>query len=84
MSSLKEIEKAALQLSANDRARLAMNLIKTLDEEEDPESEQEWLEEVNRRSEELKQGKVVRTPGKQALENARIGYNQNLYFFALY
>lgn len=58
--SLAEIEDDALKLSEEDRARLAVRLLTSLEEEaESPEDiEKLWLAEAERRFEELREGSV--------------------------
>ena len=56
--ALKKIEDDPLKLPARSRARLAERLIMSLEETADPQAEREWLVEVERRSAELKSGKV--------------------------
>ena len=59
--SLPEIEKNALQLSADDRARLAVRLLSSLEEvtESPEEIEKLWIAEAERRFQELRD-RVVR------------------------
>jgi putative addiction module component (TIGR02574 family) len=70
MASLKNIEKEAFQLSKQERAILARNLIQSIDEEECEEEncEELWIEEADRRYQELKQGKVKGIPAQEVLE----------------
>jgi putative addiction module component (TIGR02574 family) len=70
-----EIEAAALKLERGERAKLASRLIRSLDAEEanlSPEEwERIWAEEVDRRLEELRQGKVKGIPGEEVFARAR-------------
>lgn len=70
-----EIVAAALKLEHKDRAELAGRLIRSLDEEEEklsPEDwEKLWLEESARRLTELEQGKVKGIPGEQVMRELR-------------
>ena len=66
-----EIESRALQLSAKERARLAERLISSLDEAADPQNETVWLEEVERRLDELESGRVRAVPAEQVFKDAR-------------
>lgn len=68
---VKELEEEALQLPSHDRAQLAEYLIKSLDEEADPEAEKLWLEEAERRYQEYKQGKVKTKPADLVFKEAR-------------
>ena len=64
-SSIERIEAEALQLSAAERARLIERLISSLDL--DPEVEEAWAAEVERRNNEVQSGKVSLVPGPEAL-----------------
>ena len=64
-SSIEKIEAEALQLSAAERARLIERLISSLDL--DPEVEEAWAAEVERRNNEVQSGKVSLVPGPEAL-----------------
>jgi putative addiction module component (TIGR02574 family) len=55
---LKRIEKEVFSLSSRERARLAMNLIKSLDNHDDADVEELWLEEAERRYREYREGKI--------------------------
>jgi putative addiction module component (TIGR02574 family) len=61
-ANLGKIEEVALNLSAEERARLAMDLIKSLDNYEDPEAEKLWLQEAERRYQEYRKGKIQGMP----------------------
>jgi putative addiction module component (TIGR02574 family) len=70
-----EIVAAALKLDRKERAQLAGRLIRSLDAEEANLSPEEWemlwAEEVDRRLEELRQGKVKGIPGEEVFARAR-------------
>jgi putative addiction module component (TIGR02574 family) len=70
-SKSKEIEKEALRLPIHERASLVVNLIRSLDEEEDPEAEEKWMEEVERRFREYKEGKVQGIPADEVFRRIR-------------
>ncbi|MHB8828534.1 MAG: addiction module protein [Syntrophales bacterium] len=55
---LKRIEKEVFSLSSQERARLAMNLIKSLDNHDDADVEELWLQEAERRYREYREGKL--------------------------
>ncbi len=55
---LKKIEKEVFSLSSQDRARLAMDLIKSLDNCDDANVEALWLQEAERRYQEYREGKL--------------------------
>ena len=69
--ALKKIEDDALKLSARSRARLAERLITSLEEATEPQAEREWLLEIERRSVELKSGKVKGAPAGKVFKKAR-------------
>ena len=63
--TLETLEAAALQLTPADRARLVERLIATLDV--DPELEEAWAAEVERRQIEIENGTVSLLPGPETL-----------------
>jgi hypothetical protein len=71
MDSLKNIEKNVYQLPERERAILALNLIRSLEREEDSDVTDLWIEEAERRYQELKQGIVKGKPAKQVFQEAR-------------
>ena len=68
---LKKVEDDALKLPARSRARLAERLIISLEEAADQHAEQAWLDEIERRSAELKGGKLTGIPAGKVLKKAR-------------
>jgi putative addiction module component (TIGR02574 family) len=70
-SKVKGIEEEALKLPSPERARLAEQLISSLDEEEDPEAERLWVEEAERRYKEYREGKVKAKPADLVFKEAR-------------
>mgnify|MGYP001589460643 FL=1 len=69
---LKEIEQELMNLSHEERARLAHELIVSLDQDEQTEEgvEAAWLEEVKRRDAEIDRGEVQTIPADEALRRA--------------
>jgi putative addiction module component (TIGR02574 family) len=67
----KKIEHSALELDKKRRAELAKLLIKSLDEEVDTGIEQAWIDEVTRRKEEIKSGRVSPVSGEEVHKTAR-------------
>jgi len=63
--TIETLEAAALQLTTADRARLVDRLIATLDA--DPEVEQAWATEVERRQAEIENGTISLLPGPETL-----------------
>jgi len=64
-STVEALEAEALQLTATERARLIERLIASLDI--DPEVEDAWAEEVERRNAEIESGAVSLIPGPEAV-----------------
>jgi len=71
VSKIEKIEQEISQLSAQERALLAEYLLQSLDEEEDPDAEQAWIEEAERRYKAYKEGKVRGIPADQVFEDIR-------------
>ena len=66
-----KLEAKALKLPPEQRARLAELLISSLDQASDPGSERLWVQEAERRLEELESGQVEAVPAERVIENAR-------------
>ena len=66
-----EIESRALKLPPKERARLAERLLLSLETEADPDAERLWLEEAERRLEELRSGNVAGIPAQEAFRKVR-------------
>ena len=60
-----------MELDEKHRAKLAKHFINSLDAQIDEDIEQAWIDEVRRRKEDIKSGKVTPIPGKQVHEEAR-------------
>ena len=69
MSTVETLEAEALQLSAAERARLVERLIASLDA--DPEIEEAWAAEVERRHAEIESGTVEPLPGLETLSKLK-------------
>jgi putative addiction module component (TIGR02574 family) len=67
----RSLESKALKLPAPERARLAERLIASLDPDVDPDAEERWIEEAERRLQELESGRVSGVPANQVVEKAR-------------
>lgn len=65
METVETLEAAALHLPPGERARLVERLIATLDT--DPEVEEAWATEVERRQAEIESGAVSLLPGPETL-----------------
>ena len=64
-----QIKAEALRLPVHERARLAEELISSLDE--DAEIEAAWAEEIQRRLEDLRQGRVELVDADEVIARAR-------------
>ena len=71
--SLPEIEKDALRLPAEDRARLAVRLLSSLEGtmESPEEIEKLWIAEAERRFQELRDGVVQGVPAREVFAELR-------------
>ncbi|HOC58457.1 MAG TPA: addiction module protein [Smithellaceae bacterium] len=69
-NNLGTIEEAALALSAKERARLVMDLIKSLDNYDDPEADELWIREAERRYQEYREGKLQGRPADDVYRDA--------------
>ena len=67
----RELESKALRLPRRERARLAQRLISSLDAEADADVDKLWLQEAERRFDELKSGKVAGIPAQKVIRKAR-------------
>ena len=68
---LKQLQKAALQLSEEERAILARSLIVSLDADSDSEIEQAWITEASKRARELELGQVEPVSAESVREKAK-------------
>ena len=68
-STIEVVEAEALRLSATERARLIERLIASLDA--DPDVEDAWAAEVERRHAEVESGSVSLLPGAETLAKLR-------------
>ena len=74
--SMDELEQDALQLSAGDRARLAVSVLCSLEESvEDPvEVENLWITEAKRRAQQIKDGSATGIPVADVLARLKFKY----------
>jgi hypothetical protein len=70
-SPMRQLESNALRLPARQRALLAERLISSLDEVTDPDAEKLWVEEAERRLEELCSGTAKSRPAESVFRKAR-------------
>ena len=69
--SLKELEAEIKKLDLKDRALLAKRIVESLDELSETEIEALWVEEAERRLDEIEKGLVTEIPAEEALRRAR-------------
>jgi len=67
----RQIAAQALRLSVKQRARLARDLLDSLEEARDAGVQEAWLDEAERRYEAYRQGKVKARPAGEAIRRAR-------------
>jgi putative addiction module component (TIGR02574 family) len=68
---LAELKQRAAQLSDNERAELALALIRSLDGEPDADVDEAWRTEVERRIGEIERGEVQLIPGDEVFARLR-------------
>jgi putative addiction module component (TIGR02574 family) len=66
-----EIEKEVLHLPASERARIAQKLLISLENLSQPELDQLWLDEAERRAADIDQGKVQLVSADEVSRKAR-------------
>jgi len=71
LMSLDELVAEVKKLSLEDRAALAKRIVESLDELSEPEIEALWVQEAERRLEELEQGRAAEIPAEEVLRRAR-------------
>jgi putative addiction module component (TIGR02574 family) len=74
---LDAVLRAALALSAEDRARLADSLLTTLDEAQEQDIESAWAAEVRRRSREFDEGRATMISWSELREAVRRRFATN-------
>jgi putative addiction module component (TIGR02574 family) len=70
-SALSELKTKASQLSEQDRAELALSLIESLDGPTDPDVEEAWRKEIERRVRQVERGEVQLIPGEEVFARVR-------------
>ena len=70
-SKLDDLEAEALRLPVSDRARLVSRLVATLDQQADEEIELAWIEEAERRYQEVLENPAAAEPATAAFQRAR-------------
>ncbi len=69
-ATLENVEKEAFSLTAAERARLAMDLIKSLDNQDDTDAEELWLQGAERRYREYREGNLPARPAEDVFRDA--------------
>jgi putative addiction module component (TIGR02574 family) len=69
--ALTDLKKKAAQLSDSERAELALSLIESLDGPGDPDVEEAWRDEIERRMTEIDRGEVKLIPGDEVFSRLR-------------
>jgi putative addiction module component (TIGR02574 family) len=70
-SVLTELKEKAAQLSEAERAELALSLIESLDGPADPDVEEAWRVEIERRSGQIERGEFQLIPGDEVFARLR-------------
>ena len=70
-STLAELEKKAIELSPEDRARFALSLIQSLESAEEGDIEEAWRIEAERRWAEIDSGTARLVSGDEVFANVR-------------
>jgi putative addiction module component (TIGR02574 family) len=66
--TIEEILKEALRLPEKERAKLAGQILESLDDEDEGEVEAAWAEEIERRLQDFDQGRAKAVPASQVRE----------------
>ena len=66
-STIEDLLKRALQLPVEERVQLANELVESLDAEALTQLDRKWIEEAQRRRDDVRNGYVQTVPGSQAL-----------------
>lgn len=69
--SFSDLNRESRKLSTDERVDLAYSLLKSIDDQKDPERERLWIEEIERRCREIDEGNVELIPGEQVLAEIR-------------
>jgi len=71
ITNLKEIENSALNLNKKDKAHLADKLLQSIHGKINPEIEQAWIDEVQKRKKSLKSGEASLHSSSDVINEAR-------------
>ena len=70
-NTLTDLKEKASQLSEAERAEFALSLIESLDGPAEPDVEEAWRIEIERRIGEIERGEVTLIPGDEVFERLR-------------
>ncbi|MDN5850922.1 MAG: addiction module protein [Nitrococcus sp.] len=70
------IERAALQLQPEERAKLVHSLLESLGELSREQLQALWLDEAERRDQEMESGKIKGIPGEEVFSRIESKYNK--------
>ena len=70
-STLSELKKKAAQLPEHERAELALSLIESLDGPADPDVEEAWAQEIERRVRQIERGEAELVPAEEVFARIR-------------
>ena len=76
VQTVESIAQAALELQPDARAKLAHRLVESLSELSRERLEALWLDEAERRDEEMESGKVNGIPGEEVFSRIESKYNK--------
>lgn len=76
VQKIESIERAALQLQPDARAKLAHSLVESLEELSREQLETLWLDEAERRDQEMESGKVRGVPGEEVFARIEAKYQK--------
>ena len=70
-STLSDLKKKAAQLPEKERAELALSLIESLDGPADPDVEEAWAQEIERRVRQVEKGEAELIPAEEVFARIR-------------
>jgi putative addiction module component (TIGR02574 family) len=70
-STLSDLKKKAAQLPEHERAELALSLIESLDAPADPDVEEAWAQEIERRVRQFERGEAELIPADEVFARIR-------------
>jgi putative addiction module component (TIGR02574 family) len=70
-STLSDLKKEAAQLPEHERAELALSLIESLDGPADPDAEEAWAQEIERRVRQFEKGEAELVPAEEVFARIR-------------